>query len=91
MGRRSAGRWIVRGAVVLVAFGVLGRGRLPVADARDDFTIDGRGRGLMPRTRGDLVLTIENPFGFAILVERVRVNPDGAKFPLSFSGMAKRP
>jgi hypothetical protein len=78
MTRGWARRWLVRSALVLVAFSVLGRGWLMVASARDHFSIRGTATGLLPGAPGDLVLTIENPFGFSIVVHGIAVLPGNA-------------
>ena len=76
MSRRPIRRWIVLSALALVAFGALAPRWLSAARAENHFTIRGHASGLLPGVRGDLVLKLENPFGFAIVVHGVRVLVD---------------
>jgi hypothetical protein len=76
--RRSPRRWAARATLAVVALCVLSPGWLASAGAHDGFRIKGRAAGLIPGARGDLVLKIENPFGFAIVVHRVDVIAEDA-------------
>lgn len=74
----SARRGVVRAMLALVALCVMGPGWLGSANAGDRFSIKGRADGLMPGISGDLVLSIHNPFDFAIVAHGVEVIADDA-------------
>jgi hypothetical protein len=74
----SARGGAVRVMLALVALCVMSPGWLQSANAGNRFSIMGRADGLMPGIRGDLVLSINNPFDFAIVVHGIEVDADDA-------------
>lgn len=74
----SARRGAVRATLALVAMCVMSPGWLESANAGNRFWIKGRADGLMLGIRGDLVLSINNPFDFAIVVHGIKVVADDA-------------
>jgi hypothetical protein len=74
----SARRGVVRAMLALVALYVMSPGWLESASAGNRFSIKGRADSLIPGIRGDLVLSINNPFDFAIVVHGIEVLADDA-------------
>jgi len=74
----SARRGVLRAMLALVALCVMSPGWLESASAGNRFSIKGRGSGLFPGIPGDLVISIRNPYSFAIVVHGVVVVPENA-------------
>jgi len=74
----SARRGAVRAMLALVALCVMSPGWLASANAGNKFSIKGRASGLLPGIPGDLVISIRNPYSFAIVVHGVEVVPENA-------------
>jgi hypothetical protein len=70
-GRLGVARYIA--ALLALCFLVPGGIAIGSAEAASGFSIKGTTGPLFPGTTGDLVLTIRNPFDFAITVHSVRV------------------
>jgi hypothetical protein len=64
--------------LALVALCVMSPGWLASANAGNRFSIKGRTSGLLPGIPEDLVISIRNPYSFAIVVHGVEVVPENA-------------
>jgi hypothetical protein len=73
-----ARRGAVRAMLALVAMCVMSPGWLESANAGNRFSIKGRAAGLIPGIPEDLVISIRNPYSFAIIVHGVEVVPESA-------------
>lgn len=69
----SARRGVTRAMLALVALCVLSPGWLGSAQAGSSFKIKGQASGLIPGVSRNLVIVIENPYDFAIVVRGVEV------------------
>jgi hypothetical protein len=74
----SAHRGAARAMLALVALCVMSPGWLESANAGNRFSIKGRAAGLLPGIPEDLVISIRNPYSFAIVVHGVEVVPGNA-------------
>jgi hypothetical protein len=74
----SARRGVLRAMLALVAVCVMSPGWLESANAGNRFSIKGRAAGLFPGVSEDLVISIHNPYSFAIVVHGVEVVPGDA-------------
>jgi hypothetical protein len=79
MTRGSARRGAVRAMLALVALCVMSPGWLESANAGNRFSIKGRSAGLIPGIPEDLVISIRNPYSFAIVVHGVEVVSDNCR------------
>jgi hypothetical protein len=64
--------------LALVALCVMSPGWLDSANAGNRFSLKGRASGLLPGIPEDLVISIRNPYPFAIVVHGVEVVPENA-------------